>query len=155
MQQPKTRKEHRKMTEVAISTFSIIVAMVLNLIPGGVTSFTIKDDVKGRETITLTKQADGGWKMSDGPKRDMGTIYLDGTKLTAKSDGKKQTVDLADHVDIDKDTDWKKLKTISLKGATLKIERKPNGLDLILRDGKKDDGGGERLKVRWEVPKKE
>ena len=143
------------MTEVAISTFSIIVAMVLNLIPADVTSFTIAEGVKGRETIHLTKQADGGWKMSDGPNRDMGTIYLDGTKLTVKNDGKKQTVDLSGHLDIDKDTDWEKLKTISLKGATLKIDRKPNGLDLVLREGKKDGGRGESMKVRWEVPKKE
>ena len=143
------------MTEVAISTFSIIVAMVLNLIPGGVTSFTIAEDVKGRETITLTKQADGGWKMSDGPKRDMGTIYLDGTKLTAKIDGKKQTVDLSDRLDIDKDADWSKLKTLKLGGTTLKIERKPNGLDLLLQNPKKDSDGGERLKVRWEKVNKQ
>ena len=72
-----------------------------------------------------------------------------------KTNGRTRTVDLSGHLDIDKDTDWAKLKTISLKGATLKIERKLNGLDFILRDGKKGDGREESMKVRWEVPKKE
>ena len=143
------------MTEVTISCFSIIVAMVLNLIPADVTSFTIAEDVRGRETIRLTKQADGGWKMSDGPKGDMGALYVDGAKLTMKDGGKKQTVDLSDHLDIDKDTDWSKLDALKLKGATFKIERKPNGLDLRLQDAKKDEGLGKLVKVRWEKNKKE
>jgi hypothetical protein len=141
--------------EIAISTMSMIVAIILNLTPADVSRFTIMEDVKGRETIRLTKQADGGWKMSDGPKRDMGTIYIDGTKLTVKVGDKKQTVDLADHLDIDKDTDWKKLKKVGMRGATLKIDRKPDGLDLVLREGKKDGGRGELLKVQWKERKKE
>jgi hypothetical protein len=141
--------------EIAISTMSMIVAIILNLTPADVSRFTIMEDVKGRETIRLTKQADGGWKMSDGPKRDMGTIYIDGTKLTVKVGDKKQTVDLADHLDIDKDTDWKKLEKISISGTTLKIDRKPDGLDLVLREGKKDGGGGVLLKVQCKERKME
>ena len=143
------------MTEVAISTISIIIAIVLNLIPAKVTSFTIMPDKEGRETIRLTKQADGGWKMTDGSKGEMGTIHVDGTKMTVKDDGKKQTVDLSDHLDIDKDTDWKKIEKVGLGGSTLKIERKPNGLDLTLRAGKKDGGSDVPVKVRWEEGKEE
>ena len=138
------------MTELAISLFSIVAAIILNLIPSDVTRFTITEDVQGREAIHLTKQADGGWKMSGGPKGDMGTIYVDGTKLTVKDGGKKRTVDLSNHLDIDKNTNWEKIEKVDLGGATLKIDRKPDGLDLTLLEGKKDSERGELLKVRWE-----
>lgn len=133
----------------------MIAAIILNLIPADVTRFTITEGEQGKETIHLTKQADGGWKMADGPKGDMGTLYVDGSKLTVKNGGKKQMVDLFDRLDIDKDADWSKLKTLKLSGTTLKIERKPNGLDLRLQDAKKDEGLGKLVKVRWEKNKKE
>lgn len=139
------------MTEAAISTFSILVAIILNLIPADVTSFTIREDVEGRETIRLTKQADGGWKMTDGSKGNpVSTIRVDGTKMTVTEDGGKRTVDLSGHLDIDKNTDWEKLEEVGIGGAALKIERKPDGLDLTIRDGNKDGERGELLKVRWE-----
>ncbi len=68
----------------------MIAAIILNLIPADVTRFTITEGEQGKETIHLTKQADGGWKMADGPKGDMGTLYVDGSKLTVKNGGKKQ-----------------------------------------------------------------
>lgn len=134
--------------------FSMIIAIVLNLIPADVTSFTVEGLHEGK-VLRCTQQAGGDWILADeAGKGDRVAFRVDGTKLTMKDAGKEQTVDLADHLGIDKDADWSKIKELEIRGGALAIERKPDGLDLVFRPGKKDDADQRRIRVRWEAGEK-
>ena len=141
------------MTPVAIlPLFSLIIAIVLNLIPADVTSFTVESE---RATLRCTKQAGGDWILADESGRgNRVAFHVDGTKVTMKEAEKEQTVDLGDHLGIDKDADWSKIKTFNIRDNALAIERKPDGLDLVFQPERKVDANQQRIRVRWEVDEK-
>ena len=90
--------------------YTIILVVALNLVPADVTMFTLE---MYENHSTFTRQADGGWNTVEYPGAGLSTFYVDGTKLTTKEDGRKDTLDLSELISIDKDTDWKKLKKIN------------------------------------------
>lgn len=120
---------------------SIILAIVINLIPGKVTEFTVQiTDIEGGESVKMqvTKQADGGWK-AHGEKalKDPVTYYFDSTKVTVKNGDKNTTEDLAKHLTI---------------GATpFRIQHCADGLNFLVNAEENDS---RVVKVRWEAEKK-
>lgn len=136
---------------ITMNMLSLILAIVLNLVPPDVKSFTVEGLREG-ETIRCTKQAGGDWRVIDEAGQvDRVAFHVDGTKLTVKDDGDKQTMDLADHLGIEKDADWSKIETINIGDGSITIERRPDGLDLAFRPEKNDDAKQKRIRVRWEV----
>ena len=132
-----------------ISFLAILIVVALNLVPGNVTTFTIQMNEK--ESISFTKQSDGGWKAVALPKDDLGTYQVDGAKLTINGQGKTYTQDFSTMLGVDKNSDWKNLKAIRYGDTPVLIDRKENGFDLIR---KVKEGGGETnqiYKVRWEI----
>ena len=137
--------------EAAVSTLSMIVTVVLNLIPAEMNAFTV-EAVDDRESIHFDRQADGCWKATFDAGRESITYSVDGTKLTATDGGKPQTVDLAGHLGTDQDTDWSKLEELNFReGASMVIERDPEGLALVFKAGKKVEREEHRVSVRWMV----
>ena len=134
--------------EVAISLLIIIVTIVLNLIPAEVNRFTV-ESIEEEESIRFTKQDNGSWKAVVGEQEEKFTIRVKGTECTLSEGERTQTIDLADHLGINKKTDWENLKTLKIRGGSVEIGRKPEGFDLLFRD---DVKGREdyRVKVRWE-----
>ena len=64
-----------------MTLLSIILAIVLNLIPANVTSFTV-DGRDERETLRCTKQAGGDWIRINEARRDRVVAFrVNGTKL--------------------------------------------------------------------------
>lgn len=147
---PNTKQKYSTMTQVAVNMIYLILAIVMNLIPANVTSFTVEGLDEGL-TLRCTKQDNGDWLLTDeAGKGDRVAFRVDGTKLTMKEGGKEQTVDLAGHLGIDKDADWSKIKTFNIGGNALAIERKPDGLDLVFQPEKNDDAKQQKIRVRWE-----
>lgn len=133
---------------------SLILAIVMNLIPANVTSFTVEGLDEGL-TLRCTKQDDGDWVLTDeAGKGDRVAFRVDGTKLTMKDVGKEQTIDLAGQLGLDEDADWSKIKELKIRGSKLVIERKPDGLDFVFGPEKNDDATPERIRVRWEADEK-
>jgi hypothetical protein len=133
---------------------SLILAIVMNLIPANVTSFTVEGLDEGL-TLRCTKHDDGDWVLTDEVgKGDRVAFRVDGTKLTMKDADKEQTIDLAGQLGIDQDADWSKIEELKIRGNVLAIERKPDGLDLVFRPEKKDDAKPQRFRVRWEADEK-
>lgn len=129
------------------SVLPMLIAVVLNLVPGEVTTFTM--EVEEREIMHFTKQADGGWKARSQPDHDLGTFYVDGAKLTNKRDGKEQTQDLSRMLGVGKDTSWMKLKTFRFGDAKISIVHKENGLDFNFRERRGTKVINETWPVRW------
>jgi hypothetical protein len=133
---------------------SLILAIVMNLIPADVTSFTVEGLDEGL-TLRCTQQAGGDWLLTDeAGKGDRVAFRVDGTKLTMKDAGKEQTIDLAGQLGVDKDADWSKIKELKIRGNVLAIDRKADGLDLVFRPEKKDDANQRRIRVWWEADEK-
>ena len=136
------------------SIFSFLLVVVLNVIPADVTTFTMERSENDtiRDTIRFTKQADGGWKALKLPNTDLGTLSVDGTKVTMDFEGKKHTTDLAKILGLDEGTDWKTLKEIKVGSLPIQIERKTNQLNFIIQTEKKGDTEIKRtIKVQWRV----
>ena len=131
-----------------MSILAILVVVVLNLVPSNVTTFNMQ--MNENDTIRFTRQSDGGWNAVKLPKNDLGTFYVDGAKLTMKGEGKKYTQDISTMLGVDKDTDWKKLKEVKFGDSPLQIERKEDGLDLILTEKDGDRETKQTFKVRWD-----
>ena len=133
---------------------SLILAIVMNLIPANVTSFTVEGLDEGL-TLRCTKHDDGDWVLTDEVgKGDRVAFRVDGTKLTMKDADKEQTIDLAGQLGIDQDADWSKIEELKIRGNVLAIDRKADGLDLVFRPEKKDDANQRRIRVWWEADEK-
>jgi hypothetical protein len=81
----------------------------------------------------------------------LGTFYVDGAKLSIKGQGKAFTIDLATTLGVDKDVDWTKLKAIKFGDKPVRIEKKANGLDLILNGKGAENDSNRTFKVRWDI----
>ncbi len=136
-----------------MSIFAILIVVVLNLVPADVTTFTMQ--MNENETLRFTKQAEGGWNAVELPKDDLGTFYVDGTKLTMKGEDREHTQNLAKMLGVDEDVDWKELKEIKLGAAPVQIERKKNGLDFILTAKREGSETKRTFKVRWDRKERE
>lgn len=133
-----------------MSIFAILVVVVLNLVPADVTTFTMQ--MNPAETMRFTKQGDGGWSAIKLPRGDdLGTFYVDGTKLTMKGEGKERTQDLAKILGVDEGFDWKEMKAVKLGATPVQVERQSNGLDFVLREKKEDSPAKPTFKVRWDL----
>ncbi len=134
-----------------MSIFAILLVAVLNLVPADVSTFTMV--MHENETIRFTKQADGGWNAVELPKDDLGTFYVDGTKLTMKGEGKTHTQDLATMLGVNSKTDWSKIKELKMGGTPIQIQRKKSGIDFVLSHKKEDEVISRTFKVSWDSKK--
>ena len=66
-----------------------------------------------------------------------------------KGEGKEHTQDLATMLGVNEDTDWKNLKEIKLGAAPVQIQRKADGLDLILKEKNGESEVEKTFTVRW------
>jgi len=135
------------------SVLVVLLIAVLNMLPANVQTFTM--EMAPETTIQFTKQKDGGWVGSTHPGEEIGTFYVNGTKMTVKSKAKEHTDDFAQLLGTDEKTDWKTIGELKVGPTPLKIERKTNGVDFVLKQKNQDREETKTFKVRWEPGKTE
>ena len=119
---------------------SIIVVILSNLAPAGVTEFSLQiSNGDERVEIQLTRQADGGWKAQGGKElQDSLMFYVDGTKVTTKVGDKATTEDLAKH--------------LTIGAMPFKMKHHAEGLDFIIEEPKNKQDS-RVVNVRWKAEK--
>ena len=122
-----------------LQMLAIIVVILTNLTPAGVTEFNLLIiDGDERVEIQLTRQADGGWKAQSGRLTEPLTFYVDGTKVTTKAGDKTTTEDLAKH--------------LTIGAMPFKMTHHAEGLDFLIEDPE-DKQDSRVVKVRWKAAK--
>jgi len=120
---------------------ALIVVILTNLTPAGVTEFNLKiSDGDERVEIQLTRQADGGWKAQAKELDESLAFYVDGTKVTTKRGDKMTTEDLAKH--------------LTIGAMPFKMTHHADGLDFLIGAEKRDGSVVEEKKevnVRWKT----
>jgi hypothetical protein len=133
--------------ETGVSILVIVLVATVNMMPADVDTFTVTapDEDSNSVTIRVTKLADGGWKAVEPAEEKLGTFYVKGTVFTTRHEDEDVTLDLAETLGVDENTDWKTLTEIK----TIKIKSQENGIDFVIKAGDEGDESERVLRARW------
>jgi hypothetical protein len=130
-----------------VSILVVVLVATVNMMPADVDTFTVTapDEESKSVTIRITKLADGGWKVVEPAEEKLGTFYVKGTVFTTRYEDEDVTLDLAEMLGVDENTDWKTLTEIK----TIKIKNQENGIDFVIKPGDEGDESELVFKARW------
>lgn len=135
------------------SILVILLIATLNMLPAHVQKFAL--EMSADTTALFARQPDGGWTGRAEDGEVLGTFYVNGTKMTVKFQGQEHTDDFAKLLGVDEKVDWKTIRELKLGGSPLLIERKPAGIDFVLKHQNQGRDETKLFNVRWEPGKTE
>jgi hypothetical protein len=130
-----------------MSIFTIFLVAALNLLPPGVTEFSLA--MPKSQPVQFIQQPDGGWKGVKANSAQAPLFYIHGTELTMKTGDKEMKNDLATMLGVTATTNWKELTEVKIGEKPVQIQRQADGLDFVVKLPKDNKDVEVRYPVRW------
>ena len=112
----------------------IIFFLALNLVPEDTQTFTLQSG-EDRYVVTRSADAKAGWDVAKEGEEDAGnTVSVQGTTMHVRYDGQVTINFMHQYVAADDNTNWAKIKSISLKAlqppSDIAISRSKDGIKI-------------------------